>query len=201
MDLISNYSQPEFYRFSEDSISLSNAIVRDLKDLDINIGAAADFCCGCGVVLLEVIQKLQLNSSVIDFYELQEEYLDHIKANSEIVMDLFSKNKTTIYIDNLLRNRPRRTYDLIVMNPPYFKRGNGRPAKDKRTQVCREFGGNDFDELIRLASESLSEDGRFYFVCRESREVLEDINEISKQYKLERISSVKSYGIYLILSS
>ncbi|MGI4991721.1 methyltransferase [Halobacteriovorax sp. GFR7] len=207
MELITNYSQPEFYRFSRDSIELANLVVNRLIENSISPGRVADLCCGSGVISLEIIQKLMdepsLKVSSIDFYEIQEDYRNHLETNINLVSEYFSNTEFNINICNILSDlgQSQDKYDLIVMNPPYFHHASGRSPKDERTRICREYKEGQLKGLLNRGIEFLSTNGRFFFVCREDKESIKVIDELSLKYQVEKVSEASAFSIYLLLRS
>ncbi|MFG1482817.1 methyltransferase [Halobacteriovorax sp. HFRX-2_2] len=207
MELITNYSQPEFYRFSRDSIELANLVVNYLIDNSISPRKVADLCCGSGVISLEIIQKLMddpsLKVSSIDFYELQEDYRKHLENNIGQVSEYFPKTDFNINICNILKDleQSQDRYDLIVMNPPYFHHASGRSPKDERTRICREYKDGQLNGLLNRGVELLSANGRFFFVCREDKDSIRVIEELSLKYRVEKVSEASAFSIYLLLRS
>ncbi|MFG1485869.1 methyltransferase [Halobacteriovorax sp. RZ-1] len=207
MELITNYSQPEFYRFSRDSIELANLVVNYFIENSISPGRVADLCCGSGVISLEIIQKLMddpsLKVSSIDFYELQEDYRKHLENNIGQVSEYFPNTDFNINICNILKNleQSQDRFDLIVMNPPYFHHASGRSPKDERARICREYKDGQLKGLLNRGVELLSANGKFFFVCREDKDSIKVIDELSLKYQVEKVSEASSFSIYLLLRS
>lgn len=193
MDLISDYHQPDFYRFSQDSISLASEAAKYIAVSNLQESgnlSVADFCCGCGVVLLEFIQKACLKNGTFHFYEIQNSYKPFLFENISIVKSSRPQIKIETFFVNLLENHPSQRYDLILMNPPYFKKGHGRSSGDKQRAICREYEGDNLFQLISLAVSSLKPKGKLFFVCREDEMTLKELQKITSDFILER----KYYG-------
>ncbi|WP_412470335.1 MULTISPECIES: methyltransferase [unclassified Halobacteriovorax] len=207
MELITDYSQPEFYRFSRDSIELADSVVKYLLAKTINPETIADLCCGCGVISLEIIQKLSnkvsLNTTSLDLYELQEEYLEHIENNIDQLRKYLPSIKFKTQICNILddSNLATNSYDLIVMNPPYFNHASGRSALNERTRKCREYKDGQFEALLKKGAELLAPKGYFFFVCREDKDTKNVISNISKNYSIERLDQTNAFSIFLLFRS
>ena len=121
-----NYSQPEFYHFSQDSIELAKFAAKYWADEEID--HLIDMFCGCGVVGIEFffrhskIQKLE-------FIEREKEFYESIESNlkkSKRKMDYEIKIIDIAELDQL----PSESY--ILANPPYFLEGSGRPAGNEK---------------------------------------------------------------------
>ena len=63
-----------------------------------------------------------------------------------------------VIIDDF-RKASLESYDLILCNPPYFKKGDGRVSSDSQKQVCRTFETGSSVELIQTILKSLNPGG------------------------------------------
>lgn len=205
MASITNYSQPDFYHFSRDSIELANAVAEHVDFHELVIDNVADLCCGCGVVALEVIQKLEKEYSdtikEVHFVELQDDYLPYIQQNIEQIKKDFKWIDYQIHLNNILDSKFEKGLDLIVMNPPYFKEGHGRTSDNEKKKVCREYTGDDFSRYIEHGASLLNSNGVLFFVCREDEQVKGTISNLTKKYFIERIEEEKGFSIFLLLRS
>lgn len=85
-----NYSQPEEYHFSVDSIEMawkiSNYLSSNHSNADFANWKCLDLCSGCGVIGFEInFHVPQLKNW--DFVEVQEVYRPHFEANLKKVVD------------------------------------------------------------------------------------------------------------------
>lgn len=82
-----NYSQPEEYRFSIDSIEMPWEVAQYLKQVPaekLKHWNVLDLCAGCGVLGFELNFHIP-NLTKIDFVEVQEVYRSHFEKNRELV--------------------------------------------------------------------------------------------------------------------
>lgn len=199
MELISNYSQPEFYRFSRDSIELANFVASYLKELNLSVVKGADFCAGCGVILLEIMQKSQVRFESVDFYELQKEYLKHLETNINVLKDHFNETIFNIHQENLLQTQLIGEFDLIVMNPPYFNANHSRSSVNKNTRLCREYQDTELTGLIRCAHSALKKGGHLFFVCRETNDLTSEFANLEFKDLIRLELKSDKFSIYSLL--
>lgn len=162
-----NYSQPDDYRFSLDSILLAKAAAHDMNS---NKGSknlrALDLCAGAGVVGFEFSFFYDTIESM-DFVEVQEEYRPHFLKNLE-ASPLREKPAEWIQANyaDLLSREPIKKYDLILCNPPYFESWQGKIPPNALKARSRFFLDSDFETLWKFIVSSLTDGGRAYVLLR-----------------------------------
>ena len=183
------YSQPTFYKFSEDSTQLaayaSKLYQDNMKDLSI-----LDLCSGCGVIGIEFCQD-NPNVKKLCLIEPQEDYKIHIEKNLEL---LDSSIETEVLIKPFDRCDFPKRFDLILSNPPYFLLGSGREPEDERKLKCHFISREDFKVLMVLAKNLLNKNGIFLFLGREDQEIIQeylrdDIIKVEKKLSKSTIYS------------
>ncbi len=121
------YSQPRFYHFSRDSIEL--AIVA--SEIFPNTKSICDFYAGSGVVGIEFSFRVdQLDEMV--FIEKNRNYREHLERN---IGQLKGGYRTIIYWDSSLPCDLKKD-TLILANPPYFIKNDGRLPQDLDKRNC-----------------------------------------------------------------
>ncbi|EQC51458.1 methyltransferase [Bacteriovorax sp. DB6_IX] len=164
------YSQPSFYRFSRDSIELANLVVEDEVS-----GHLLDVCCGSGVIGIEATIKGTFNS--VTFVELQEDYLYHIKENCKN----FLKNVPyDIEVCDVTKIKLERSFDCIVMNPPYFSRKSYRQSPNIQKDICRSYDPGAISKIFEASIKLLAKEGSFYIVIRDN-EALDEIKSCIRE--------------------
>ncbi len=79
------YSQPDDYHFSMDSIHLAETVAQHLQSReDLSRLRVLDLCAGCGVVGIELSWYLS-SLRQIDFVEVQDIYTSYFYQNVSIV--------------------------------------------------------------------------------------------------------------------
>lgn len=153
-----DYNQPDFYKFSEDSIFLSREAMKKIKG---NM-RVLDLACGCGVVGFEIIREAGFEGPV-DFLEIQPEYIPYFEANKSH-LKAFNAN---FILGDYSKISLNKKYDLIVSNPPYFSPQNYRKGLDEKKNNCRFFLNGDLESLLSFIWKHLDSNGVGLFLCRE----------------------------------
>jgi tRNA1Val (adenine37-N6)-methyltransferase len=178
---MTDYAQPEFYHFSEDSLALVNYVASMERDASHIL----DLGSGSGIIGIELANKLTPQS--LTLLEVQEEFMPHLNTN---ISNLLKKNiEAFVFQDSFSRWVPFLNYDLVVCNPPYFLPGHGVSSPDTRKQACRTFVIDDWDSLLRLTERCLSDKGRAYFVVRNDDRILSAFKGYRRTLGLE----IRSY--------
>lgn len=186
------YSQPEDYRFSHDSVFLARKVFEMYRDSGQTIQDGLDLCAGCGIIGLDFLFHCMQNAIApptnFDFIEVQETYRSHFKKN---VDSLGVQTTKTEFInenyETLLSRPATRLYDLIVCNPPYFFKGHGKyPSSDLKTR-SRFFIDSDLKNLIHFIQNRLSNTGQAFLLGRNQTERKFDVTKLIKDYSSTQI--------------
>jgi tRNA1Val (adenine37-N6)-methyltransferase len=179
------YSQPEDYRFSLDSVEMPWKVAQHLKTLiqeDDRIRKASpsdylknrmrwwkvmDLCAGCGVLGFELNFHLP-QIRTIDFVEVQDVYSSHFEANlgkikNEGEFRFINKNYESLI------GAPdfAKKYDLILCNPPYFLPEQGKMSPSEFKNRCRFFLDSTFEKLMEVIDFCLGETGEAFVLVRD----------------------------------
>ncbi len=169
------YSQPEEYRFSHDSVFLARrvfeAITHHLANKsELENWKVLDLCSGCGVVGIDMLFHIENESrghfSIVDFLEVQEIYREYFDKN---IAALSSRTPTRLLIDNyeiLMTADLKNRYQLIVSNPPYFRVGQGAMSPSDFKNRCRFFMDSTFEHFIGGICHALAPGGQSFFLLR-----------------------------------
>ncbi len=191
------YYQPEFYKFSEDSLLLaeeSSKLVKEIFPEDFSI-KGLDLCSGCGVVGIETMVQLE-NVSFFHFLELQSLFEPFFQKNVFSFLSQYQRDKVKFFNANLdsFSGSSKMKYNLIISNPPYFKKGKNRLGNDKRRNLCRFFSELDFSNFLNFIYFTLDREGIVLFLGRDG-EVYNDIKMfLEKKPKDFEIFKYKSFG-------
>ena len=129
--LMIDYSQPSFYHFSEDSLTLAKFILSLNLTKEISF---LEFGSGCGVIGIELAQDQPLWQGTL--IEVQSEFIGHINSN----IATFKVNHLDVKNINVEDFSVEEQVDLIFFNPPYFLEGAGRTPDNRQKQICRHIG-------------------------------------------------------------
>lgn len=137
---MSDYSQPDFYRFNEDSIHLVNVAARFIVENDLNCFRILDIGCGCGVVGVELSLRVPKVNEVI-LLEKNQKFKIFIEKN----LELFSVMNSKIIIDELYNCNDliQEKVDIIISNPPYYLESEGRISPNLDRRKCRHWSAEE----------------------------------------------------------
>ena len=162
------YSQPKEYHFSLDSIEMARSIAELWRpSAELDSLRVLDLCAGSGVVALE-LRHLRPGLQRLDFVEVQEIFIPHLERNLKIAG--CDARRCKIYPNNyeiLLDPEFSKTYDLIVCNPPYFRREQGKLPPDEIKLRAKFFIDSTFEKLIESIEHSLSPTGEAFILVRD----------------------------------
>lgn len=164
----------DLYSFTSDSIELAHFVQEE------KIECLVDLCSGSGVVGLEIVGTKKVKTAYL--IELQKELAKASKLSSR-----FNLNKTNIHILNI---KVQNTHlkigeniaDVIVSNPPYFKKGGGAVCKNYSRAMARHELELTLEELLKEVYTLLKVGGAFYLIHIKSR--IDEIRRLANKYNL-----------------
>ncbi len=169
--LVSDFSQPDFYRFNEDSLKLIQFVQSRLPSAE----SILDLGAGCGIIGIELAARL--HAKELCLLEAQADYAFHLHKN---VSERIIKCNVEVVVKTFGEWYPKVQYDLIVSNPPYFLPGHGRPSQNSKKNIARSFVLDSWDIFLDLVNVSLLSTGRAFLVLRNDPIVLEKIAKHGK---------------------
>ena len=143
------YQSPRLYRFTSDAVILSRFAPPAQKEV-------IDLCSGSGIVGLHYYA---LNDEFVKRVTLCEIQSDLAEMSEESVNLNGLENKFTVLNKPLQELEERETYDLVLCNPPYKKRGSGYPVKNEHLAICRNEVAVTLDEIVFMSSKLLKRKG------------------------------------------
>ncbi len=181
-----DYSQPDFYRFNEDS----TALIKWVRDSGLAPQSILDLGAGSGILGIELARILKPQS--LTLVEVQDEFLPFLKINTDrflppsvtpvIVMKMFSHYSS---IDK---------FDLIVCNPPYYLPGKGEVSKNPNRAIARSFVIDSWSVLLKKISELLASEGRAFIVLKSDatlfKMISHEIKDLNLNVKKNELSTV-----------
>lgn len=206
-----NYSQPEEYHFSHDSVFLSRRVFEHLGNADLSGARGLDICAGSGIVGMDFLfHRREAGLSVpadFDFLDIQESYLPHFEENvkrlGEIATQCHFLHKN---YDDLQKAEFAKKYDLILSNPPYFLPGQGKLSPSEFKNRCRFFIDSDLKNLLLGIAAALNDKGVSYLLLRDLPDhgwnVIEEAQQIcAGKLQMELLGDVRgTHFIRLVLA-
>lgn len=169
------YSQPDEYHFSHDSVFLARRVFEFLRAKDSDPKAALDLCAGSGVIGLDLLFHLRSAGGntphAFDFLEVQDQYRKHFEENVVRLGAVQSKLQfiNSNYADENI-GMLADVYDLIVCNPPYFSMDQGKlPASNLKLR-SRFFVDSNLESLLSFIDKKLSQNGFAFVLIRNQLE-------------------------------
>ena len=166
------YQDDEFFKFSLESVLLPNFVEIRLRDKKI-----LDLCSGNCPIPLILSQKTKASITGVELQkEVYELGLKSIKLNHK------EKQITLLNEDvcNLNKIYSGDTFDIITVNPPYFKNlDTSLKNKNNIKKIARHEETLNLSNLLKISSYLLKEKGNFYMVHRTER-LIEIIEELKK---------------------
>lgn len=142
----------KLYTFTSDSVILANYAKTKSKDVVVEIGA------GSGVVSILLQAKNQLNK--IYAFEIQPEMQDlcekNIKLNNLEEKIVLIKDD----VNNFKAHIAPASVDVVISNPPYFKKTNFK--QDKVKQIAKEEVCLTVQQLVEVSAKMLKDGGSFW---------------------------------------
>lgn len=175
---MSDYAQPGFYRFNEDSLKLVHFVKSKVNQVDnlLDLGA------GSGIIGLE-LARFYLPGE-LHLVELQSEFLSYLEQNIQNFSPKETKVETTF--SSFKNFNPMRKFDLIVSNPPYYLPGRGQASSDPQRDKARTFREDGWIELLSCIERSLSRQGKAFIVIKNDSLILKEArNSLPKKLKLD----------------
>jgi tRNA1Val (adenine37-N6)-methyltransferase len=154
-----DYDQPDWYRFSSDSLDLINYVKEEFEAQEV-----LDMGSGCGILGLELLREGAAKR--LTAIEIQPEFsiyfLQNVKAlGLEERCQLINAPVEAWSLENR-----QKKFDLIVSNPPYFLSGHGRPSPSVKKNRCRFLDQVEWKTWVELIAQHLSKNGRAYLLSR-----------------------------------
>lgn len=174
---MTDYSQPDFYRFNQDSLKL-------VKWVSTKVSKASqllDLGAGCGIIGIELANILRPDK--LSLLEAQMDFFPHLKSN--IKTQLKPQIPVEVVNESFGKWSPEKKYDLITCNPPYFLPGRGEPYKDSRRELARSFVLDNWKIFFETVDKAMTESGQAFLVVKEDSVILDTIKKNNQLFDLQ----------------
>ncbi|MBC2578099.1 tRNA1(Val) (adenine(37)-N6)-methyltransferase [Peptostreptococcus russellii] len=165
---------PEWFCFGIDAVLLSNFVKLKRNSKVVDLGT------GTGIIPILLAGK----SSAKEIYgvEIQEDVAE--MASRSVKLNKLEDRVNIINEDlnNISEFLEKNTFDIVTSNPPYMH-ANGVINESDKKAISRHEIKCDIEDVIRVASELLKPNGRFFMVNRPLR--LVDMMYYGRKYRLE----------------
>lgn len=166
------YQDDEFFKFSLESVLLPNFVEIRLRDKKI-----LDLCSGNCPIPLILSKKTNIPIIAVELQkEVYELGLKSIKINNK-ENQITLLNEDVCNLNNIFSGD---TFDVITVNPPYFKNiETSLKNKNDIKTIARHENNLTLSKLLKISSYLLKENGNFYMVHRTER-LIEILDELKK---------------------
>lgn len=190
------YSQPDEYRFSHDSVFFARWLFEEVSSKQLTLKTVLDVGAGCGIIALDFLFHLyketpHLVPQKIDLLELQASaYLNHFKKNEKAIKEsLPLRTEIEWFSQNYKDYVAPEKYDLIFSNPPYFFPNEGLLSPNDFKNRCRFFLDASFEDFISCLERNLSPQGQAFFLFRDrSQDKGESLEDLKKRLHLANLN-------------
>ena len=164
------------YRHGIDSVLLANFV-----EVSANHNTLLDAGSGDGII--SIILKHKFPQLKITGIEIQEKLyrlsIENAKLNN-LEIDFIHTN--LFYIKNRFK---QETFDIIVCNPPYYPRKNGRLCESQEKNLARHEIFFNIDNFLKLCKYLLKHKGILFLIYPHNRfiEILEKIKNANLHLK------------------
>lgn len=202
-----SYVQPEEYQFSHDSVFLARRVFEQIQQAGRTPEKVLDLCAGCGVIGIDFLVHLQ-NSQMplpekIDFLEVQSVYHPYFAQNIAQIQNVKAFEFLTLnYAQVQAQLHLKSQYDLILCNPPYFKKEMGVLSDSDFKNRCRFFLDSDFDSLMGALEYLLKPDGVAYVLLKDLESngwpLEQEVQKFFSQLRFEKLEKVRTTDLFRI---
>ena len=164
----------EGFCFGVDSVLLTE-FARDMKKNKTIV----DLGTGTGIIGILLSKKVE--ASKIMGVEIQKDVANMAKKSVELnnlqnIMQILNEDVKNLSLE-------KNSFDYVVTNPPYKKKGTGIINREDKQIISRHETTVNLEEWIKVASQLLKDNGAIYMVHRPER--LNEIIENLRKYRLE----------------
>ena len=172
------------YMFTSDSIKLAHAVEEQ------KIENLVDLCSGSGVIGFEIAGNLNVDK--LTLVELQKDLADASKLSAEFFLKRTKVEVVNDSVLNLYKYIASNSVDVVVCNPPYFKKGSGVVGENKSRAMARHEVYLTLEDIIKETKRLLKNGGKFYLIHVNSR--INEIEKLLNKYNLKLLKKMVLEG-------
>lgn len=164
----------EGFCFGVDSVLLTE-FARDMKKNKTIVDL------GTGTGIIGILLSKKVKASKIIGVEIQKDVANMAKRSVELnnlqnIMQILNEDVKNLSLE-------KNSFDYVVTNPPYKKKGTGIINREDKQIISRHETTVNLEEWIKVSSHLLKDNGAIYMVHRPER--LNEIIENLRKYRLE----------------
>ena len=163
------------FRYGTDAVLLYK--FAEIKDGDLVLDV------GTGTGILPILLSSKCESARFVGIDVQEEMIEMAGRSADLNNLQNRITFKTLDVNDLEKEFEKRTFDVIVTNPPYKRKGSGIENGDYARFIARNEVLCTLEDIIEKSSNVIKSGGRFYMVQRPDR--LADSIELMRKYKIE----------------
>ncbi|MDO5015115.1 MAG: methyltransferase [Clostridia bacterium] len=132
-----------------------------------HIHKVIDLGTGCGIVPLLILDRFK--PAEISAIEIQKQAYEQFR---QTIQDNHIEDKINLIFGDLRevqKHFQREYFDILTMNPPYFKQGHGRVSKSVDKAFARHDSECTTEDLAKAADYLLKNKGDAFFIQRIER--------------------------------
>jgi tRNA1Val (adenine37-N6)-methyltransferase len=189
------YSQPDFYRFNEDSLKLVSFVVDNHEFSSSAPISVLDLCCGCGVIGIEFFlksKKLGLDFAELTFIEKNKKFQEFLEYNQR--QFLSDENFVNNFFMDLNKFSQEKKYSLILSNPPYYSQKKFRMSENHDRNQARSYSDDFFKSYFAFFEKNLIPEGRAYFLCLDENKDITFDKRVKKEIEIGQEVSLFSWS-------
>lgn len=168
------------YKISSDAVLLANFVECDSSSMYL------DMCSGSGIVgVLVSLKKHPKHTFLVEVQEVMAKLCKLSLKENNLTSDITLINDD---IKNYNKYFENGSFDVISVNPPYYKKNSGKLSDNQENNIARHELLIELKDVIKIASKLLKKNGMFYMVYPETR--LEEVMLLLNDYDFKPIKLV-----------
>lgn len=161
-------------KITTDSCFFGAWAAKEIQKSKIKIQNVLDIGTGTGLLSLMIAQK---NEVQIDAVEIDNEASLQAKENVEASL---WKNRITVFNEDLLSFQPKKKYDCIISNPPFYE--NELTSDLQKKNIAHHSEQLTISQVLKFITIHLKENGIFFLMYPFKRK--KQVEQMLQQNKL-----------------